>query len=126
MSASNTSDVFSKMLKIQAIATIAVAIVAYFLSGLHVHAGISAILGGASVMIGAYVASMVARRSEGKSEASAILINLLKAEAVKILVIIVLLVVIFGFYKQLVPFALIAGLAAAALFSGAALSKLNV
>lgn len=124
MSASNTSDVFSKMLKIQGIATVAVAIVAYFLSGLN--AGISAILGGASVMIGAYVASMVARRSEGKSEASAILINLLKAEAIKILVIIVLLVVIFGFYKQLVPFALIAGLAAAALFSGAALSKLNV
>jgi ATP synthase protein I len=124
LSASNTSDVFSKMLKIQGIATVAVAIVAYFLSGLN--AGISAILGGASVMIGAYVASMVARRSEGKSEASAILINLLKAEAVKILVIIVLLVVIFGFYKQLVPFALIAGLAAAALFSGAALSKLNV
>jgi len=112
------------MLKIQGIATAAVAIAAYFLSGLN--AGISAILGGASVMIGAYVASMVARRSEGKSEASAILINLLKAEAVKILVIIVLLVVIFGFYKQLVPFALIAGLAAAALFSGAALSKLNV
>lgn len=124
MSASNTSDVFSKMLKIQGIATVAVAIVAYFLSGLN--AGISAILGGVSVMIGAYAASMIAKRSEGKSEASAILINLLKAEAAKILVIIVLLVVIFGFYKQLVPFALIAGLAAAALFSGAALSKLNV
>jgi ATP synthase protein I len=29
-------------------------------------------------------------------------------------------------YEQLVPFALIAGLAAAALFSGAALSKLKV
>jgi ATP synthase protein I len=29
-------------------------------------------------------------------------------------------------YKQLVPFALIAGLAAAALFSGAALSRLKV
>lgn len=40
--------------------------------------------------------------------------------------IIVLLVIVFSFYKQLVPFALIAGLAAAALFSGAALSKLNV
>jgi ATP synthase protein I len=124
LSASNTSDVFSKMLKIQGIATLAVAVVAFVLSGLH--AGISAILGGASVMVGAYVASMVAKRGEGKSEASAILINLLKAEAVKILVIIVLLVVTFGFYKQLVPFALIAGLAAAALFSGAALSKLNV
>lgn len=77
-------------------------------------------------MIGAYLASVVAKRGEGKTDASAILVNLLKAEAVKILVIIVLLVIIFGFYKQLVPFALIAGLAAAAIFSGAALSKLNV
>lgn len=112
------------MLKIQLIATLAVAIVAYFLSGLN--AGISATLGGVSVLIGAYMASMVVKRGEGAADASAILVNLLKAEAVKILVIIVLLVVIFIFYKQLVPFALIAGLAAAALFSGAALSKLNV
>lgn len=112
------------MLKIQLIATLAVAVVVFLLSGLH--AGISAVLGGTSVMIGAYLASVVAKRGEGKTDASAILVNLLKAEAVKILVIIVLLVITFGFYKQLVPFALIAGLAAAAIFSGAALSKLNV
>lgn len=124
LSASNTTDVFSKMLKIQCVATAAVAVVAVVLAGLN--AGFSAVLGGASVIIGAYVASMVARRSKNKIDASAILINLLKAEAVKILVIIVLLFIIFAVYKQLVPFALIAGLAAAALFSGAALSKLNV
>jgi len=124
LSASNTTDVFSKMLKIQCVATAAVAVVATVLAGLN--AGISAVMGGASVIIGAYVASMVARRSKNKSDASAILINLLKAEAVKILVIIALLFVTFAVYKQLVPFALIAGLAAAALFSGAALSKLNV
>ena len=124
LSASNTTDVFSKMLKIQCVATAAVAVVAIVLAGLN--AGFSAVMGGASVIIGAYVASMVARRGKNKSDASAILINLLKAEAVKILVIIVLLFIIFAVYKQLVPFALIAGLAAAALFSGAALSKLNV
>lgn len=124
LSASNTTDVFSKMLKIQCVATAVVAVVAIVLAGLN--AGFSAALGGASVIIGAYVASMVAKRGKNKSDASAILINLLKAEAVKILVIIVLLFIIFAVYKQLVPFALIAGLAAAALFSGAALSKLNV
>lgn len=124
LSASNTTDVFSKMLKIQCVATAVVAVVAIVLAGLN--AGFSAVLGGASVIIGAYVASMVAKRGKNKSDASAILINLLKAEAVKILVIIVLLFIIFAVYKQLVPFALIAGLAAAALFSGAALSKLNV
>lgn len=124
MSALNTSDVFSKMLKIQLVATLAVALVMYFVAG--VHAALSAVFGGLSVVVGAYVASLVAKRGANKTEASAILINLLKAEAVKILLIIVILVIVFSFYKQLVPFALIAGLAAAALFSGAALSKLNV
>lgn len=124
MSASNTSEVFSKMLKIQIAATLAVALLMWMLSG--VSGGISAVLGGASVVIGAYVASLVAKRGENKTDASAILVNLLKAEAVKILVIIVLLFIAFSVFKQLVPFALIAGLAAAALFSGAALSKLNV
>ncbi len=112
------------MLKIQLVATLAVALVMYFASG--VPAAVSAILGGLSVVVGAYVASLVAKRGANKTDASAILINLLKAEAVKILMIIVILVIVFSFYKQLVPFALIAGLAAAALFSGAALSKLNV
>lgn len=124
MSALNTSDVFSKMLKIQLVATLAVALLMYFVSGAH--AALSAVFGGISVVVGAYVASLVAKRGANKTEASAILINLLKAEAVKILMIIVILVIVFSFYKQLVPFALIAGLAAAALFSGAALSKLNV
>lgn len=124
MSALNTSDVFSKMLKIQVIATLAVAVIMFLF--FNVHGLISATFGGASVVLGAYVASLVAKRSVNKTDASAILINLLKAEAVKILMIIVLLVIVFSFYKQLVPFALIAGLAAAALFSGAALSKLNV
>jgi len=124
LSTLNTTDVFSKMLKIQCIATLAVSVVAFFLSGIN--AGLSAVLGGASVIVGAYVASKVANRGKDKNDPSAILINLLKAEAVKILVIIALLLITFVVFKQLVPFALIAGLAAAALFSGAALSKLNV
>lgn len=124
LSALNTSEVFSKMLKIQLVATLAVAGLAFFLSGLN--AGISAVMGGASVLVGACAAASIAKRGDDKRDASAILVNLLKAEAIKILVIIVLLVIIFKVYKQLVPFALIAGLAAAALFSGAALSKIKV
>jgi len=112
------------MLKIQLVATFSVAVLALFVSGLH--ASFSAMLGGASVVLGACAAVAVAKRGENNKDASAILINLLKAEATKILIIIVLLVVIFKLYKQLVPFALIAGLAAAALFSGAALSRLKV
>ena len=124
MSTPNTTNVFSKMLKIQCVATIVVAVVALVLSG--VHAAISAMAGGACVVVGAFFATKVANRGKNNTEPSAILINLLKAEAIKILVIIVLLFITFVVYKQLVPFALIAGLAAAALFSGAALSKLNV
>jgi len=124
LSAAITADVFSKMLKVQLIATIAVALVALVLTGLH--GGISALLGGASVIIGAMMASKLASRQAQSENPTAILLNLLKAEAVKILVIVVLLAIIFNVYGQLVPFALIAGVAAAALFSGAALSRLNV
>ena len=124
MSASITSDVFSKMLKVQLVATLTVAVLALLVSGLN--ASVSAVLGGASVVLGALAATAIAKRGANKEDPTAILVNLLKAEAVKILVIIILLVIIFNVYKQLVPFALIAGLAAAALFSGAALSKLKV
>jgi ATP synthase protein I len=124
LSASITADVFSKMLKIQLIATLAVALVLLLTTGMH--AGISAILGGSAVLIGASVASLIARRNAKNEDPTAILVNLLKAEAVKIIMIILLLIIVFKVYTQLVPFALIAGLAAAALFSGAALSKLKV
>jgi len=118
-----TSNIFSRMLRSQLIATFVVAVIALVISGWH--AGFSSLSGGLSVVIGALLASKIAQRSDGKKDASAILINLLKAEAVKILVIVVLLFITFKVYKQLVPFALIAGLAAAALFSGAAISKLD-
>jgi ATP synthase protein I len=121
MTENTTTIIFSKMLRLQLIATAVVAIVSLVISGMH--AGVSAALGGLAVIVGAFVASKIAQRN--KTEATAILINLLKAEAVKVLVIFVLLFVTFKVYKQLVPFALIAGLAAAALLSGAAMSKLD-
>jgi ATP synthase protein I len=116
-----TKKVFSNMLRWQLIATVVAAVAALLISG--VHASISAIAGGLSVVIAAFVASKVAQRNS--KEASAILINMLKAEAIKILLIVILLFITFKVYKQLVPFALIAGLAAAALFSGAAMAKLD-
>ncbi len=117
------STIFSKMLRSQAIATTVVALIAVVFFGQH--AGISSVLGGLSVILAAFVAVKIAEKSNHKKDASAILINLLKAEAVKIILIVVLLFIVFKVYKQLVPFALIAGLAAAALFSGAAITKLD-
>lgn len=116
-------DLYRNMLRWQWLSTLAVAIIALFLAGTH--AAVSVILGGASVIIGAYVASRVAANVAENAEASAILINMLKAEAIKIALIALILFVVFKSYTQLVHFALIAGLAAAALFSGAALAKLK-
>ena len=120
-SVTSTGAVFSKMLRLQLIATIVVAILALAITGAH--AGLSAVLGGGAVIIGAFFGAKIAQRN--KQEATAALINLLKAEALKVTVIFVLLLIVFKVYKQLVPFALIVGLAAAALVSGAAMSKLD-
>ncbi len=124
LKADSTIDVFSKMLKIQLIATGVLAIIMMITMGLN--ASVSASLGGLSVVLGAFCASLISKRSQNSKDASAILINLLKAEAVKIIIIIASLLIIFKVYAQLMPFALIAGLAVSAIFSGAALSKLNV
>ena len=116
-----TASVFSKMLRLQLIATVVVVVASSVISGLH--AGASALIGGMAVIIGAFMASKVAQRNN--KDATTVLVNLLKAEAIKILIIFVLLLITFKVYKQLVPFALIMGLAAAALVSGAAMSKLD-
>lgn len=117
----NTTTVFSKMLRLQIIATAVVVIASLLISGLH--ASISALAGGVAVILGALIGARIAQRKN--KEAAAVLVNLLKAEAIKIIVIVAILFVTFKVYKQLVPFALIAGLAAAALISGAAMSKLD-
>ena len=116
-----STAVFSKMLRLQLIATAVVAIASLIISGSN--AGVSALLGGTAVIIAAFVASKIAQRKS--VEAAAVLVNLLKAEALKVLIIIVLLFMVFKVYKQLVPLALIIGLAAAALVSGAAMSQLD-
>ena len=108
------------MLRWQLAATAVVAVIALFFG---MQASISAVAGGLSVAIAAFVASKVAQRSS--KDASTILINMLKAEAIKILLIVILLFITFKVYKQLVPMALIAGLAAAALFSGAAMTQVK-
>jgi ATP synthase protein I len=115
--------VYRNMLRWQWLSTLAVAIIALLLAGIH--AAVSVVLGGASVITGAYVASKVAANVAENAEASTVLINMLKAEAIKIALIALILFVVFKNYAQLVHMALIAGLAAAALFSGAALAKLK-
>jgi ATP synthase protein I len=97
------AQMYRNMLRWQMMATAVVIVAAVLISG--VPAGISALLGGAAVIVGAWFAARIAVRAQAKADPTAVLLNMLKL------------------YQSLVPFALIAGLAAAALFSGAALAK---
>ena len=121
MKNTETENVFSNMLRLQVIATFVLVIVLLAVYGLH--AGVSSLIGGGSVIIAAFVASKIVKTEQ--TTPSAALFSLLKAELVKILIIIVVLLIAFNMYQQLVSPALIGGLAAAALISGAATSKLN-
>jgi ATP synthase protein I len=122
--ATNTtiSRAYNKAARWQIIITVLISGVSLLLAG--VNAAISAVAGGASVIIGAYAGVMIAQSPSG-SAASTVLITLLKAEAVKILVIALLLLITFKYYQGLVPLALIGGLAGSALASGAGLRTVN-
>lgn len=112
-----TADIYKQMAKWQLLATSVVALLAFFLAGTH--AAVSALAGGMSAVIGGFFGALIAKTGDKKHEAGAILIAMLKAEAVKIIVIALLLFLTFKLYQQLVPIALILGLAASAILSGA-------
>ena len=106
----------------QIITTAILALIAWML--LNTHAAFSVVLGGASAIIGGYAAIVTMRGGKNPS-AGAILISLLKAELIRIIVIALVLLATFKYYKGLVPLALIGGLATAVLISGAGLRSLG-
>ncbi len=112
------SRAFGKAARWQFIATALVALLAFVLGG--VPAALSAIGGGGAAILGGYAAAVLTRGRQAGTAGSALLV-LLKAEAIKIGVIALVLLAIFKLYGELVPLALIGGLACAALISGAAL-----
>ena len=115
---------YKRAAKWQSISTLAIAFLAFWFAGLP--GTISALIGGGVVLISGFIASRIAKRSENSMNSGAILLGLLKAEAVKILVIILLLWLGFEIYAEnMVPLALILGLAAAALLSGTAIFALD-
>ena len=121
---SNTAPLhqaFMKAARWQIIVTVLLAAVTLVLA--HVHVSLSILGGGLAVVLGGF-AGMTLARTQPVSAGSA-LMTLLKAEAIKIVVIALVLLAIFKFYEQLVPLALIGGLACAALISGAALRTLD-
>lgn len=118
----NMSLVLGKAIRWQVIATVAAAVFAFALGGWP--AAASAFGGGISAVLGGYVAA-VSIRGRSSETAGAALVTLLRAEAIKIGVIALVLLAIFKLYAGLVPLALIGGLACAALMSGAAMRTLN-
>ena len=117
-----TSRVFNQAARWQVIAIVLVAIASFLISGFP--AAISAAMGGFCVMLGAYI-GLASTRGRVSANASVVLITMLKAEAIKVVVIAVLLFAAFKFYKGLVPLALISGLAVSALMAGVGLRTMN-
>jgi ATP synthase protein I len=76
------------------------------------------------VVIGVLVASPIANQ-KNKNNPGGIVISALKAEAVKIFLILALMWLEFKFYNELVPIALVVGLVMAALISGVAISHID-
>ena len=110
------------LIKLSSISVISALIVLGFFG---LHAGISVLSGAFVVIIGLTVSTPIANKSRGTNEASSIVMDALKAEGVKILIIILLLWAIFNFYDDKVPLAIIFGLAIAAIFSGIGLTKID-
>lgn len=121
----NTKTIISRAFKSSArwqiISTLVLVFAALILVGTH--AAVSVFMGGAAAIVGGYT-GVVTTRNRGTNPGG-ILIALLKAEAIKVAMIALLLLLAFKLYKGLVPLALISGLAAAVLISGAGLRALG-
>ena len=89
-----------------------------------IHTGLSLLAGIMPVVLGVIVASPIATK-KNKNNAGSVIINALKAEAVKIFLVLGLLWLEFKFYSELVPIALVVGLIVAALISGMAISDMD-
>lgn len=86
---------------------------------------LSIVLGFVAVIVGIVISTPLAKLKTKGLSASSVLVNILKAELVKLGVIILLLWISFKFYSNLIPFGLMLGLIISALMSGLAISKLD-
>ena len=117
---STITDTLKKLV----LASVVTAVIVFVLFGMH--AGISLLLGAVPVIVGLLVSTPIAYKSRDTKKASTIVISALKAEAVKILIIIFLLWLVFKFYEQIVPLANVGGVIIAAIVSGIGVTKLEI
>ncbi|MFM1865417.1 MAG: hypothetical protein RIQ57_27 [Pseudomonadota bacterium] len=87
--------------------------------------GFSLLIGFGAVLGGFVLSFPIAKINVKGQPASSVIVNIIKAELVKLIFIIVALWVGFKFYTDIQPFGLVLGLAISALMSGLAISKLD-
>ena len=107
----------------QFLASLVVGILAGFI--FNIHAGLSVLSGALPVIIGIVVATPIANLNKNKRSPGSIVKSALKAEAVKIAIIFIVLWLMYRFYVQLVPMALLIGLIMSVLISCLAISDID-
>jgi ATP synthase protein I len=112
-----------KMLLRQFIVLSILFVLSYYIYGIEL--ALSIVLGFVAVIVGIVISTPLAKLKTKGLSASSVLVNILKAELVKLGVIILLLWLSFKFYSNLIPFGLMLGLIISALMSGLAISKLD-
>ena len=112
-----------KMLLRQFIVLSILFVLSYFIYSIEL--ALSIVLGFVAVIVGIVISTPLAKLKTKGLSASSVLVNILKAELVKLGVIILLLWLSFKFYSNLIPFGLMLGLIISALMSGLAISKLD-
>lgn len=115
--------IYRKVVYQQFLASLVVGILAGFI--FNVHVALSVLLGALPVIIGTVVATPIANLKKDKRSPGSIVISALKAEAVKIAVIFIALWLVYKFYVQLVPIALVIGLIMSVLISCLAISDID-
>lgn len=112
-----------KMLLRQFIVLSVLFVLSYYIYSIEL--ALSIVLGFVAVIVGIVISTPLARLKTKGLSASSVLVNILKAELIKLGVIILLLWLYFKFYSNLIPFGLMLGLIISALMSGLAISKLD-
>ena len=112
-----------KMLLRQFIVLSVLFVLSYYIYSIEL--ALSIVLGFVAVIVGIVISTPLAKLKTKGLSASSVLVNILKAELIKLGVIILLLWLYFKFYSNLIPFGLMLGLIISALMSGLAISKLD-
>ena len=115
--------VYRKVVYQQFLASLVVGILAGFI--FNIHAGLSVLSGALPVIIGIVVATPIANLNKNKRSPGSIVKSALKAEAVKIAIIFIVLWLMYRFYVQLVPMALLIGLIMSVLISCLSISDID-